>query len=118
MRLNFDCVFHHVADVDAAIRFYRDLLGLRLTSRDVVARFDIDGVRFELVPDPHPGRPRSGGGAHLCLGTSDLTEARHWLKDKGVEVSEAVKVEGGALATFRDPDGNEIFLWQSSRAPH
>jgi len=49
---HFDCVFHYVSHMDLAIRFYRDILGFKLISRDVVARFDIDGVLFELVPAP------------------------------------------------------------------
>ena len=49
---HFDCVFHYVSDMEAAIRFYRDVLGLALTSRDVVARFDIEGVLFETCARP------------------------------------------------------------------
>jgi len=50
MRFRFDCVFYYVTDIDRAVSFYTDMLGLKLISRDVVARFDIDGVLFEVVP--------------------------------------------------------------------
>lgn len=112
MRLKFDCIFHYVADVDAAIPFYRDVLELDLVSRDTVARFDIDGVRFELVPDSRPERMPPGKSAHLCLSVSDMEQARTWLRGKGVELSTPQSVEGGLLVTFQDPDGNEIYLWQ------
>ena len=35
----FDCVFYYVFDLDRAVRFYQEVLGLKLTSRDFVARF-------------------------------------------------------------------------------
>jgi len=50
MKYHFDCVFYYVTDMERAISFFTDILGLKLISRDVVARFDIDGVLFELVP--------------------------------------------------------------------
>ena len=40
----FDCLFYYVSDLDRAIRFYTNILGLDLISRDVVARFEIDDV--------------------------------------------------------------------------
>jgi len=108
MDLRFDCFFYHVSEMDRAVSFYRDILGLRLSSRDVVARFDIDGVLFELVPDG-PGR---GGGGMLCLKTHNLSETREELRQLGVAVSEARSVENGTLAYVHDPDGNAICLWQ------
>ena len=50
MDFHFDCIFHSVKDMETAIQFYRDVLGFKLVSRDEVARFDMDGVLFELVP--------------------------------------------------------------------
>ena len=50
MDLHFDCFYYHVSDMERAVSFYRDILGLQLASRDQVARFEIDGVLFELVP--------------------------------------------------------------------
>jgi catechol 2,3-dioxygenase-like lactoylglutathione lyase family enzyme len=61
LKLRFDVVYYHVTDMERAIAFYRDTLGLRLTSRDYVARFDIDGVLFELVPNA-PANVLSGTG--------------------------------------------------------
>jgi len=112
VRFGFDCVFHYVTDMDAAISFYTSVLGLRLVSRDVVARFDIDGVLFELVPAS--GAPAVGtGGARLCLSVDDMSNAIAELRTAGVRVGTAREVENGLLASFEDPDGNEIFIWQS-----
>lgn len=50
VKLSFDSVFCYVTDLERSLNFYRNTLELPLVSRDFVARFDIDGVLFELVP--------------------------------------------------------------------
>lgn len=111
-RFQFDCVFYYVHDMEKAISFYSDVLGLRLTSRDVVARFDIDGVLFELVPMRDEGELTGDGNARLCLKVKDITQAVEYLSTMGTHATEIQKVENGKLSSFEDPDGNEICLWQ------
>ena len=112
MRFHFDCVFYYVSDMESAVSFYSDVLGFRLTSRDVVARFDIDGVLFELVPRQEKGKLKGDGNARLCLKVDDINRAVEYLKKKGVTGGEIQKVENGRLASVEDLDGNEIYLWQ------
>jgi catechol 2,3-dioxygenase-like lactoylglutathione lyase family enzyme len=98
--------------MERAIRFYSDVLGLRLTSRDLVARFDIDGVLFELVPSRDNRKLEGGGNARLCLKVEDISHAVEYLRMKEIRVNEIETVENGKLTSFEDPDGNEICLWQ------
>ncbi len=120
-RFQFDCVFHYVSDMERAISFYSGVLGLRLVSRGVVARFDIDGVLFELVPSGEDRISRGDGNARLCLKVDDINHAVEYLKTKSVHSGEIRKVENGKLVSFEDMDGNEIYLWQydsgRNRAP-
>jgi catechol 2,3-dioxygenase-like lactoylglutathione lyase family enzyme len=112
MKLCFDCVFYYVSDMDRAVDFYSNVLGLALQSRDVVARYSIDGVLFELVPVQE--RQLGGtGNARLCLSVADIREAVATLRAKGVRVGEIVRVANGRLARLPDPDGNELVLWQN-----
>jgi len=111
-KFGFDCVFHYVTDMDKAIAFYTDKLGLELTSRDVVARFDIDGVLFELVPVPDDVEVQGSGNARLCLRVENMHEALGELRTKGIQASQVHEVSNGMLASFEDLDGNEIYLWQ------
>ena len=112
LKLSFDAVFYYVSDLDRSLDFYRNVLELPLVSHDYVARFDIDGVLFELVPAT-PDRPLSGpGNARLCLQTSHIQDSVAQLKQRGIEVGEVKAVTGGLLAFFKDPDGNELCLWQ------
>jgi predicted enzyme related to lactoylglutathione lyase len=112
LKLSFDAVYYHVADMERSIAFYRDILGLRLTSRDYVARFDIDGVLFELVPNPAGNALPGSGNARLSLGVADIHQATRQLEAKGVATTPVKAEPGGLLSYFKDPDGNELCLWQ------
>ena len=112
-KFSFDALDYHVKDMDKSITFYRDVLGFPLKSRDYVARFEVDGVLFELVP-VHQGEPIGGpGNARLSLGVKDVQAAIDYLASKGVKASPAKSEVGGILSLFHDPDGNELCLWQN-----
>jgi predicted enzyme related to lactoylglutathione lyase len=116
LKLSFDAFFYYVTDLDRAVDFYRNVLDLPLVSRDCVARFDIDGVLFELVPAGE--RPVSGSGnVRLCLQVQDIKDTVAQLRKRGVHATEIKTVTGGLLAFFNDPDGNELCLWQYTRRP-
>ncbi len=114
LKLSFDAVYYHVSDMEKSIAFYRDTLGFQLVSRDYVARFKLDGVLFELVPNP-PGNALPGSGnARLSLGVKDIRQATRELQAKGVATTPVKEEPGGLLSFFRDPDGNELCLWQNT----
>jgi catechol 2,3-dioxygenase-like lactoylglutathione lyase family enzyme len=112
MKAKFDCVFYYVSDVERSVRFYRDVLGVEVSSRDFVARFHLDGVLFEIVPTTEQSKLRGGGNARLCLEVADVAAALGDLEKKNIRTQEAHSETGGMLASFFDPDGNEICLWQ------
>lgn len=112
LKFRFDAVYYHVSDLEKSIAFYRDVLGFTLVSRDYVARFDLDGVLFELVPNPKGHSLPGDGNARLCLGMNDIRQATRELQAKGVATTPVEEKPGGLLAFFKDPDGNEISLWQ------
>ena len=113
-KFSFDAVYYHVRNMDQAIAFYRDVLGFPLKSRDYVARFDVDGVLFELVPAPEGQTVSGPGNARLSLGVTDIQAAIRYLASNGVNPTPAKAEVGGVLSLFRDPDGNELCLWQSA----
>ena len=114
MDLHFDCVFYYVRDLEAAIRFYSDVLEMSLASQDAVARYDLGGVLFELVPAAEEYQLTGHGNARLCLRVNDIEKAAEELRTRGVRVGNIHIVENGRLASFEDPDGNELVLWQYS----
>lgn len=116
LKLSFDAVFYYARDMERSIAFYRDVLGLPLVSRDFVARFDIDGVLFEIVPVPDRVPLIGAGNARLCLQVNDIHDAVEQLKDRGVETTQVKSEHGGLLAFFHDPEGNELCLWQYTKS--
>jgi catechol 2,3-dioxygenase-like lactoylglutathione lyase family enzyme len=112
MTLKFDCVFYYVSDLERAVGFYQNVLGLKLASTDLVGRFDMDGVLLELVPTKYPEKHGGTGNARLCLRVDNLAAERNDLMRLGVMSSEPVDEGPGLLSVIHDLDGNEICLWQ------
>src|SRR5208337_4345889 len=116
LKLSFDTVFYYVTDMEASIAFYRGTLGLPLVSQDYVARFDLDGVLIELVPVPPGSVVPGNGNARLCFSVANLQETLDEMRTRGIATSDIQNKRGGKLAFFRDPDGNELCLWQCAEA--
>ncbi|HEU4453613.1 MAG TPA: VOC family protein [Longimicrobium sp.] len=111
------CVY--ARDLDAAERFYTNVLGLRRIAR-VEGRhvFFRCGGRVFLVFDPDatieggvvPGHGASGPG-HVCFAVAE-SEFDGWrgaLRERGVEIEmEYTWPAGGRSLYFRDPAGNSV----------
>jgi catechol 2,3-dioxygenase-like lactoylglutathione lyase family enzyme len=109
----------YVDDLDAAERFYGDVLGLALDSRkDGIFVFFKCGDGMLLLFDPQASRqsravPVHGadGAGHVCFGVADA-ELDAWqgrLRAAGVEIEqEASWPRGGRSFYFRDPAGNSL----------
>ena len=115
LKLSFDTVFYYVTDMEAAIAFYRDTLGLQMVSHDYVARFDLDGVLVELVPRPPGSIVPGSGNARLCFSVANLQETVDQMRARGIPTGEIKDKKDGKLAYFRDPDGNELCLWEYTK---
>ena len=110
-----------VSNMDQAVRFYTDILGMKLTNRfgDHWATVDAGrGLTIGLHPaSPKYPAPGTKGGMTLGLEIDEPIEtvvAR--LKEKGVRFSGAIVREmSGQFAHLEDPDGNPIYLWELNR---
>ena len=106
-----DHVYYWVSDLDRAVKFYEDVLGLRLLRRDAGnwAELDAGGVRLALH-GAIEGRPLEVGGATAVFRVEDLDAAKAELEGKGAPFDEHVgEVQGFArFASMRDPDGNPV----------
>ncbi len=107
-----------VSNMDAAVRFYSDSLGLKLKARygDHWAEVDAGGG---LVIGLHPASPTAGppgtrGAIAIGLYPSrPLNEVHAELQKRGVRFDGPIvdDPKGGVrLAHFSDPDGNPLYL--------
>ncbi len=115
-----DHVYYWTSDMDRAVKFYEDVLGLRLVRRDGAnwAMFETGSVRLALH-GAIEGRPVEPGGATAVFRVEDLDGARAALEARGVEFEEHVgEVEGYArFASLRDPDGNVVQIIEYAGLP-
>lgn len=110
-----------VHDLEAAVSFYRDALGLKLLFQvpPKMAFFDCGGVRLMLSL---PERPEFDHPASiLYFNVSDIDEACRRMKGRGVafesEPHRVAKLESHDLwlAFFRDRDANILALMSEVR---
>jgi predicted enzyme related to lactoylglutathione lyase len=112
-----------VSNMDEAVRFYTDVLGLRLTDRfgDAWATVDAGkGLTIGLHPaSPKYPPPGTKGAVMLGLEIDEPIEtvvAR--LKQKGVRFTGAIiEEDAGKFAHLQDSDGNQMYLWETVRTP-
>ena len=106
---------HHVAinvdDVDAAMAFYVETLGL--VPRDDRPDFGFAGAwlcagdqQVHLVQAPPP----SDNGQHFALLVDDLEATIKELRDQDIKVTDAFPVGTAMQAFLNDPSGNTIEL--------
>lgn len=114
-------VYLYVQDMERALRFYRDLLGLTLAYNDGHwATLNVGGVRVGLHAtdgEPVPAIPRDASGAKagatLTLKSTNIDEDVDRLRAAGVRfLGQIYRAEWGAVIAFEDPDGNVLKLMQ------
>lgn len=116
-----DHVDLRVPDVDAAIRFYCDGLGLRLKRRDKYNGIVItpDGVILEISPNGS-AQWDEGGVTHVCYNTYDVDAAFNRALEYGAVPSrpqdpEPYTYKDLRMAFVRTPSGEEIEFWGIQR---
>lgn len=112
----FSSAYYVVDNMDAAVGFYRDVLGLNVKFRDGNrwTQFDVNGVAVALA-DPSEGAVPPGGGATVVLEVDDLQEMREKLLRQGVPVHDIVDMGGhGKYFTAKDPAGNIVQIFARS----
>ena len=107
-------------DVERAVRFYRDTLGLPFlfAAPPRLAFFDCAGVRL-MLSTPEPGFDHPGSVVYF--GVDDIRQMYEMLRSRGVTFhSEPHKIATLAdrevwLADFDDTEGNRLALMSEPR---
>ncbi len=111
-----------VSNMDAAVQFYTDVLGLKLTNRFGNSWATVEagkGLTIGLHP-ASPKYPAPGTKGSMMLGMEidePIERMLARLNEKGVDIKGTIQREQeGTFAHLEDPDGNEIYLWEVNRS--
>jgi len=100
-----------VTDMDTAIKFYTDTLGLKLKNRFGDHWADIEGPGIDIGLHPTDKDINRADNLQIGLKVPDLDQAIIELEQKGVQFK--IKNDDQVrLAFFTDPDNNTLYLAQ------
>ena len=103
-------VFYRTNDMDAAVRFYTEVLGfgLKLRDGDRWAAFDAGGTTLAV----EGGAPGGPGGATVSLRVEDLAALVDDLRSKGAAIGPIEEGPHERKAQLHDPAGNQLVLYE------
>ena len=112
-----------VTDVEAAVGFYRDMLGFEVEEQfgPAMAILGRGDLRLWLAgplasasrPMPDGAAPGPGGWNRIVLETPDLAATVQSLRDRGVRFRNDIVIgPGGSQILAEDPSGNIVELFQ------
>ena len=110
-----------VSNMDASVRFYTEVLGMKLSTRFGDHWATVDAGRG-LVIGLHPASPQypapgTKGGTLIGLEVDEpIQQVVERLSSKGVRFLGPIinDAGSGSFAHLEDPDGNFIYLWETS----
>ncbi len=107
---NIDCLMFNVADLDAAVSFYRDKLGLPLAWRSETG-LALRVGESELVLNL--GKPREPETDIKVASAEDA--ARRFIEAGGSIVAGPLDIQIGKCVVVADPWGNKLVLLDSTK---
>ena len=113
-------IYLNVSDIERAVSFYREVLGLSVAEQDAYwTALDAGGVRIGLhwtEGAAVPVVPRNAHGAFagvtLTLRSTNLHQDTLRLKKSGATILGESDEIWGKLTVFEDPDGNVLKLME------
>jgi catechol 2,3-dioxygenase-like lactoylglutathione lyase family enzyme len=118
---------HHcaviVSDLERALRFYREVLGLRevhipglraSSGYGNICWLEAGNCQIHLLPAP---QAEAISQRHVALHVDDAVLAREEVRRRGAEVQESFAIPGADRFFIRDPDGNriEFIQWKDTK---
>ena len=101
-------------DLDAAVAFYGDTLGLRRSAYRPdrhFAEFETGNLTISVIDPEAMGMEHHANRNHIALHVDDVETARAILEERGVTFAGDTFDTGVCLmALFADPDGNALML--------
>ncbi|WP_317229565.1 VOC family protein [Clavibacter sp. MX14-G9D] len=102
-----------VQDMTRAVAFYRDTLGLTVTSEDEDwSEVDAGGLTIGLNAREEAGGSSSGGAVVSFMPEGSLEDELERLRGRGAEITGEVSEHAwGRILPFQDSEGNDLQLY-------
>lgn len=102
-----------VTDMQRAIDFYANTLGLKATMQESEwSELEADGLKIGLNARDEETPGGEGGAVVAFTPSGQLEDAVEDLRGKGVEFTGEISDHPwGRIAPFKDPDGNDLQLY-------
>ena len=106
-------IWLYVRDTQASIKFYRDTLGFKVVETfPDGALLNAGGILIGIHREEADRRSQPGGTS-IILHTKHIEKSFEMLRQRGVESLGKIEHEPyGRIATFKDPDGYLLEIWQ------
>jgi catechol 2,3-dioxygenase-like lactoylglutathione lyase family enzyme len=116
MLRKIDCIMLRVDDLEAAIAYYQDILGLRLHWRQPLqAGLGLPETDAEIVLYCDPNIPREASVHYLV---DDVISTVRHLAAEGCTIQvEPFEIAIGQCAAVTDPFGNTLYLLDMTKGP-
>ena len=110
MAAGIAAVWVPVTDMDRAVRFYRDVLGLKVDSQsDDWSEIDANGLKLGLNGREGASGSADGGAVITFQPDGGIDDEVAELQGKGVEFTGGISDhEWGRIAPFKDSEGNDL----------
>ena len=106
-------IWLYVRDTQTSVQFYRDTLGLKVVETFPDGALLGTGGILIGIHREEGDRKSQPGGTSIILHTRDIEKSFDMLRQRGVEFPRKIESEPyGRIATFKDPDGYLLELWQ------
>ena len=114
MAIGVATIWFPVDDMQRAVSFYADTLGLELSDQqEQWAELKADGLTIGLNARGEESTSGDGGGVIAFSPSGSLEDAVEELGGKGVEFTDGISEHPwGRIAAFRDPEGNALQLYE------
>ena len=113
--VDFVCI--PTQDIEAARRYYGEVLGLEASSlwqkggeEPLGAEFETGTVTLSVIKAEAIGIPFQPNSVPVALHVDDIEAARADLTARGVELPETIDSGVCHMINFRDPEGNALML--------
>ncbi len=110
--LRANMVVYQVQDMDRAVKFYTEMLGLPLKIRfeNHWAEIDAGTISIGLHPTENEEAVSGEGGAVVSFAVEDIESLVPVLQQRGVQVGAIKNPDHGKFAILKDSEGNSLHL--------